>query len=83
MKVLGENTEKYKTFSVPIEKEVTKIDKDGNESVVTISYKIKIIDRARFLASSLFLLIIFQKEFIKLNVKIVVVFLSMKMSKTI
>ena len=34
---LGENTEKYKTFSVPIEKEVTKIDKDGNESVVTIS----------------------------------------------
>ena len=34
---LGENTEKYKKFSVPIEKEVTKIDKDGNESVVTIS----------------------------------------------
>ena len=27
---LGENTEKNKTFSVPIEKEVTKIDKDGN-----------------------------------------------------
>ena len=27
---LGENTEKYKTFSVPIEKEVTNIDKDGN-----------------------------------------------------
>ena len=34
---LGENAEKCKTFSVPIEKEVTKIDKDGNESVVTIS----------------------------------------------
>ena len=34
---LGENTEKYKSFSIPIEKEVTKIDKDGNESVVTIS----------------------------------------------
>ena len=50
---LGENTEKYKTFSVPIEKEVTKIDKDGNESVVTISYKIKFIDSARFLVSSL------------------------------
>ena len=30
-----------------------KIDKDGNESVVTISYKIKIIDGARFMASSL------------------------------
>ena len=27
---LGENTEKYQTFSVPIEKEVTRIDKDGN-----------------------------------------------------
>ena len=28
-----ENTEKYKTFSVPIEKENTKIDKDDSESV--------------------------------------------------
>ena len=28
---LGENTENFKTFSVPIEKEVTKIDKDGNK----------------------------------------------------
>ena len=27
---LGEYTEKYKTFSVPIEKEVIKIDKDCN-----------------------------------------------------
>ena len=47
------NTEKYKTFSVPIEKEVTKIGKDGNESVDTISYKIKFIDSARFMATSL------------------------------
>ena len=50
---LGENTEKCKTFSVPIEKEVTNIDKDGNESVATISLKIKCIDSARFMASSL------------------------------
>ena len=50
---LGENTEKYKTFSVPIEKEVKNIDKDGNESVVTISYKIKFINSARFMAISL------------------------------
>ena len=49
---LGENTEKCKKFSVPIEKEVTNIDKDGNESVVTISYKIKFIDSARFMVSS-------------------------------
>ena len=34
-KCLGENTEKYKTFSVPREKQVTKIDKDGNESIVS------------------------------------------------
>ena len=34
---LGRNTEKYKTFSVPIEKVVTEIDKGGNNSVVTIS----------------------------------------------
>ena len=50
---LGENTEKYKTFSIPTEKEVMIIDKDGNESVVTISYKIEFIDSARFMASSL------------------------------
>ena len=49
---IGENTEKYKTFSVLIEKEVTKIDKDGNESVATISYKRKFIDSARFMATS-------------------------------
>ena len=36
-----ENTENYKTFSVPTEKEVVEIDKDCHESVVTISYKIK------------------------------------------
>ena len=36
-----------------VQKEVTKIDKDGNESVVTVSYKTKFIDSARFMASSL------------------------------
>ena len=53
LNVLAENTEKYKTFSVPIVKEVKNIDKNGNQSVVMISYKIKFIDSARFLASSL------------------------------
>ena len=37
---LRKNIEKYKTFSAPIEKDVTKIDKDGNESVVIIYYRI-------------------------------------------
>ena len=35
---LGENIEKRKTFSVPIKKEVTKIDKVGNKSVATKIY---------------------------------------------
>ena len=48
----GENKEKYKNFSIPIEKEDKKIDKDGNESVVTISYKIRFINTERLFVSS-------------------------------
>ena len=81
---LGENTEKYKTFSVPIEKKVTNIDKDGDESVVTISYRIKCVDSARLWQVHYQVLwIISQKQFIELNVKIVIVFLNMKVSRTI
>ena len=47
------NIKKYKIFSISIEKEVTKIDKDDNESVVTTYYKTKFIDSARFTADSL------------------------------
>ena len=50
---MGENTEKYITFSVPIKKQITKIDKDGNDKLVNISYKIKFIDSFRFMSSSL------------------------------
>ena len=71
---LGENTEKYKTFSVSIKKEIKKINKNGNEDITTVSYKIKFIDSARFLASSF----ISQKEFTKLNAKIAIVFLNTK-----
>ena len=46
---LGENTEKYITFTVPIEKEVTRIDKNGEEVTKNISY----IDSARVMESSL------------------------------
>ena len=34
---LGENTEKYIIFTVPIEKEVTRIDKNGEEITKNIS----------------------------------------------
>ena len=44
--------EKYRTFSLPIKKEIIEIDKDGNKTVKTISYKIKFIDSAKFMASS-------------------------------
>ena len=50
---LGENTAKYITFTVPIEKEVTRIDKNGEEIAKNISYILHFIDRARFMASSL------------------------------
>ena len=39
-KCFGRNTEKCKTLFIPIEKEVIGIDKDDNESIVTISQKI-------------------------------------------
>ena len=44
---------KIKPFSVPKEKNVTKIGKDSNEIVIAMSYKITFIDSARFIASSL------------------------------
>ena len=40
------------TFSISIKTKITKNDKDDNESVVNISYKIKLIDSTRFMASS-------------------------------
>ena len=40
-------------FSVPIKKQIIKIDKDGNDKIVHISYKIKFIDSFRFMSSSL------------------------------
>ena len=52
-KCLGENIEKYITFSVPIKKQIIKIDKDGNGKIMKIQYKIKFIDSFRFMSSFL------------------------------
>ena len=46
-------TEKYITFTVPIEKEVTRIDKNGEEIAKYISYMLQFIDSPRFVPSSL------------------------------
>ena len=50
---LGENTEKCTSFTVPIEKEVTRSDKDAEEISRNISYLLQFIDSTRFMASSL------------------------------
>ena len=50
---LGENTEKYLTFTVPIEQEVARINKNGEEITKNISYVLQFIDNTRFMGSSL------------------------------
>ena len=50
---LDENTEKNITFSVPINMEIIKRDKSGNEKIMEISYKIKFTDSFRFMSCSL------------------------------
>ena len=46
-------TEKYMTCTVPIKKEVTRIDKDGEETTKDIFFILQFIDRARFMTNSL------------------------------
>ena len=49
---LGENTDKYIIFTVRIDKEVTRIDKNGEKIAKHISCILQIIDSARFMVSS-------------------------------
>ena len=48
---LVENTEKCVTFSIPIETEVTRIDKNREKSIT--DYRLQFIYSTRFMASSL------------------------------
>ena len=50
---LEENTEKYITFAVSIEKEVKRTDKNGEENTKNKSYRLLFIDSPRFMTSSL------------------------------
>ena len=50
---LQPSTEKYITFSVPLEKEVRRIDKKGIEITKTISYRLQFIDSATIMATLL------------------------------
>ena len=49
----GKQRKKQNFFCSNIKNEITKIDKDGNESVESISYKIKLNDSTSFMATSL------------------------------
>ena len=51
--MLRKNTGQYITFTVSIEKEVTRIDKNGEVITKNISYILQFLDSARSMASSL------------------------------
>ena len=53
LECLGENTEKYISFSVKVNKKITKRDKYVNKKIVNIPYRLKFIDSYRFMAASL------------------------------
>ena len=50
---LGENTQNYMTFTVQIEKDVKRVDKNAEEITKHISYILQFIDSTRFMASFL------------------------------
>ena len=53
LECLGENTEKYITFSVKINKKIMKKDEDGKEKIVNIPHRLKFIDSYRLMPASL------------------------------
>ena len=88
LNVLGKIARDCINFPVPIEKEITNIEKDNNEGIVKkVLYNkdnnLVLIVQDLWQVHYQILLIISQKESTKLNAKIVVVFLNMKVPKTI
>ena len=66
---LGENSQKYITFTLPTEKEVTKNDKNGEEvSKIYPQYYNLLTMQDLWQAHYQILLIVFLQEFIKLNI---------------
>ena len=53
LECLGQNTEKYISFSLKISKKIMEKDEDGNEKVVNIPYRLKFINIYRFMSASL------------------------------
>ena len=53
MKELADEFKKHITFTVPLEKEVTRIDKNREEITKNISYMLQCINSTKFMASSL------------------------------
>ena len=84
-KLIGKNTEKYtKPFSFQQKRKFKKADKNDNEDTITKTYKIKIIDCARFMVSSLSNLVDnLGEEIFKMKYKDFYCFLNMKFSMTI
>ena len=67
---LGENTEKYITFTVPIEKELTRIDRKMEKKLqkIYLTHYNLLIAQDLWQTYYQILPIIFPKEFIELNV---------------
>ena len=77
---LGGNAEKYIIFKVPIGKEVTTIEKNGEKITINISYILQFIDTF-WQRHYQMLLIIFLNEFIKLNLNIDMMIKNAKFAK--
>ena len=74
---------KVQNFFYSNRKKLGKLIKE-NENIITITYKLKFIDSATFMATSLSNLVDnLTKDFTRLKIKIVIFFLSIKMSRII